>query len=229
MLYDGPMPRPPRYLFLLPSIALAGGVLCAAGPETLIDNDQVRVLRVTDQPRDRHAPHQHPYNRVMIYLSAGRQEIVAADGNKTVLEFHPGEVKWSPATGLHTSEVVSDAPLGIIEIEIKKPGDPARTADCLLHPLRVAPRQATLEFENAQVRVYRVKTGAGGTMPMHEHVVNKVSVNLTPLDERVTTAAGHVDTVQQPVSTAVWGGPVKHREENLAGVPMEAIVVELKN
>jgi quercetin dioxygenase-like cupin family protein len=217
------MPRLPRYLILLPAIALA------AGAQTLIDNGQVRVLKVTDQPHERHAPHQHPYNRVMIYLAAGRQEIVAADGKKTILEFHPGEVKWSPATGMHTSEVVSGAPVGIIEIEIKKPGDPGKTADCPLHPLRVAPRQATLEFENDQVRVFRVKTGPRGTMPMHEHVVNKVSVNLTPLDERITTAAGQADTVKHSEPTATWGGPVKHREENLSEAPMEAIVVELKN
>ncbi len=217
------MPRLPRYLVLLPAIA------GALGAQTLIDNDQVRVLKVTDQPHQRHALHQHPFNRVMIYLNAGRQEIVTADGKKTILEFRPGEVKWSPASGMHTSEIVSGEPVGIIEIEIKKPGDPAKTADCPMHPLRVAPRLATRELENRQVLVYRVKYGPHGTLPMHEHVLSKVAVNLTPLDERLTTEGGQVSLVKQAAPTATWGGPVKHREENLGDSPIEAIVVEVKN
>src|SRR5579884_4545741 len=92
ILYDYPMPRLPRYLVLLPAIA------GALGAQTLIDNDQVRVLKVTDQPHQRHALHQHPFNRVMIYLNAGRQEIVTADGKRSE-ERRVGKEcrsRWSP-------------------------------------------------------------------------------------------------------------------------------------
>lgn len=219
------MPRRIRYL--VPLALSAAVALSAAGP--LIDNDQVRVVMAHDQPHHKGALHQHALNRVMIYLDAGRQEIVSADGHKTVLRFQPGDVKWSPATGMHTSEVVTDTPVRIIEIEIKKPGDPAKSADCPLHPLHVAPKQAKLEFENPQVRVFRVKAGPHGTIPLHEHVVNKVSVNVTPVKERITTDAGQAILIEQPAPTATWGGPVKHREENLSDTPMETLVVELKN
>jgi hypothetical protein len=165
----------------------------------------------------------------MIYLDAGRQEIVSADGKKTILEFQPGDVKWSPASGMHTSEVVTDHPVRIIEIELKKPGDPAKTADCPLHPLHAAPQLAKLEFENEQVRVFRVKVAVHGTLPMHEHVVNKIAVNVLPLNERITTASGQVSLSKEMVTRAVWGGPVKHREENLGDAPMETLVIELKN
>ena len=199
----------------------------AAGP--LIENDQVRVVMANDQPHHKGAPHQHAVNRVMIYLDGGRQEIISADGKKKVLEFQPGDVKWSPATGTHTSEVVSDHAVRIVEIELKKPGDPRKTADCPMHPLHVAPQQARLEFENAQVRVFRVKVAAHGTMPMHEHVVNKIAVNIGPVNDRLTTDGGQVAVLKEADTKANWGGPVKHREENLSDTPMETLVIELKN
>ena len=219
------MPRPIRYF--LPLALYAASAAFGAGP--LIENDQVRGVMANDQPHHKGAPHQHALNRVMIYLDAGRQEIVAADGKKTVLEFQPGDVKWSPATGMHTSEVVTGKPVRIIEIELKKAGDPAKTADCPLSPLHVARAQSKLEFENSQVRVFRVKVAPHGTLPMHEHVVNKIAVNLSPVHERITTAAGQASEIREAEPTPTWGGPVKHREENLAGTPMETLVIELKN
>ena len=55
----------------------------AAGAQTLIDNDQVRVLKVIDQPHVKTAPHEHKVNRVMVYLNAGKQEFVSS--GKTTL------------------------------------------------------------------------------------------------------------------------------------------------
>jgi hypothetical protein len=205
----------------------AAASLFGAGP--LIDNDQVRVVMALDQPHHKGAPHQHAVNRVMIYLDGGRQEIVSADGKKTILEFHPGDVKWSPATGTHTSEVVTDHTVRILEIELKKSGDPAKSAECPLHPLHTAPEQARLEFENEQVRVFRVKVAPHGKLPMHEHVVNKIAVNLGPANDRITTADGKVTVLKEAETIATWGGPVKHREENLSDSPMETLVIELRN
>jgi len=221
------MPNRTRYWICSIAPLFAVSALFAAGP--LIENDQVRVVMANDQPHHRGAPHQHAVNRVMIYLDAGRQEIVSADGKRTVLEFQPGEVKWSPATGMHTSEVVTEHPVRILEIELKKPGDPAKTADCAMHPLHVAPEQAKFEFENEQVRVFRVKVAGHGTLPLHEHVVNKIAVNVLPVNERITTASGQVSLIREEVTTAIWGGPVKHREENLSDTPLETLVIELKN
>jgi hypothetical protein len=221
------MPSLTRHWICLTAPLLAASALFAADP--LIDNEQVRVVMANDQPHHKGAPHEHPVNRVMIYLDAGRQEIVSADGKKTILEFQPGEVKWSPASGTHTSEIVTDTAVRILEIELKKPGDPKKTADCDLHPLHAAPAQAKLEFENEQVRVFRVKVTSHGTLAMHEHVVNKIAVNLAPVDERITTAAGQVSMVHETTVAAAWGGPVKHREENIGDRPMETLVIELKN
>ena len=130
---------------------------------------------------------------------------------------------------MHTSEVVTDHAVRILEIELKKPGDPEKTADCPLDPLHSAPQQAKLELENEQVRVFRVKVAGYNTLPLHEHVVNKIAVNVLPVNERITTEGGQVSMVKEAATTATWGGPVKHREQNPSGTPIETLVIELKN
>jgi len=209
-------------LFLLASVLTAGA-------QTLIDNDQVRVLKAIDQPHSRNKPHEHKVNRVMVYLQSGRQEIVS-NGKSTVTELKANEVKWSPATTApHTSEILSDAPVTMIEIELKKPGDPAKKLSGPLDPLKADPKHTHLEFENPQVRVYRVKLGPKEKLAMHEHMVNKLAVFLTDQEEVITSADGKAEHVTNHVGDVVFGGPVKHREENARDTPTDVIVVELKN
>src|SRR6185369_1866428 len=98
----------------------------AQGNKPAIDNDQVRVLVVTDQPHVKTPLHEHKVNRVMVYLNAGKQEMTQ-DGKKTLVEYKAGEAKWSAASGMHQAEVISTTPLQIVEVEIKKPGDSAKT------------------------------------------------------------------------------------------------------
>src|ERR1051326_8520713 len=77
----------------------------------VIDNDQVRVLRVTQAPHQKTRLHDHKINRVMVYLQPGRQTFEWEGGKKTVLTWKAGEAKWSPAAGMHIAEIVSDQPV----------------------------------------------------------------------------------------------------------------------
>jgi quercetin dioxygenase-like cupin family protein len=209
-------------------ILLAASVL-AAGAQTLIDNDQVRVLKVTDKPHVKNNPHEHKINRVMIYLQAGKQEFVSG-GKTEPLSYKAGDVKWSPATTApHTSEVVSAEPVTMIEIELKKPADPAKVATAALDPLKVAPKIYHLEFENPQVRVFRVHMAPHQKVPLHEHMVNRVVVYLTDQEGTTTIPGGQPQTGTHKAGEASFGGPVKHSEENLMAKAFEALVVELKN
>jgi quercetin dioxygenase-like cupin family protein len=213
---------------LLPILLLAGVPLFAQGNKPAIENDQVRVLVVTDQPHVKTSLHKHDVNRVMIYLNAGKQEIVT-EGKKADVEYKAGEAKWSPAGGMHTAEVTSAAPLKIVEVEIKKPGDPAKTITTPLDPPKIDKQDYRVEFENSQVRVVRVKMAAHRKVPEHEHQLNRVVVYLTDQDGTMTTADGQTTKAQHKPGEASWGGPVKHREENLMDKPFEAVVIELKN
>ena len=209
-------------------LATAAG-LSAQDPQVPIDNDQVRVLKVVSQPHAKGQPHEHKVNRVMIYLTAGRQEITPQGGKTAVLEFKAGDVKWSPASGMHVSEIISDQPVPVVEVELKKPAGPARKVSATLDPVKVDPRDYKVEFENSQVRVVRVKIGAHQQVPLHEHVLNRVVVYLTDQNGSMTTPDGKTETAQHKAGEVSWGGPTKHREENLRDGMFEAVAVEFKN
>ena len=177
----------------------------------MTSTSQVRVVTVTDQPHVKGRLHDHKLNRVMVYLQAGRQDIVTEDGKKTTLAWKAGEVKWSPAAGMHTSEVVSDAPVEIVELEVKKPGDPARKITTALDPLKVYPKVYHVEFENSQVRVVRVKFPAHEGAPMHEHQLNRVVVYLTDQNTRITGMDGKVEIALHKAGEVSWGGPTRKR------------------
>lgn len=213
---------------LLPLILVAGIPLLAQGNKPAIENDQVRVLVVTDQPHVKTSLHQHKVNRVMVYLNAGKQEITQ-DGKKTLVEYTAGEAKWSAAGGMHQAEVVSATPLRIVEVEIKTPGDPAKAIDTPLDPVKVDKQDYKLEFENSQVRVVRVKLAAHRQVPEHEHQLNRVVVYLTDQNASMTGPDGQTTTSRHKPGEVSWAGPAKHREANLMDKPFEAIVVEFKN
>ena len=194
-----------------------------------VENDQVRVLMAHDQPHVQHALHEHKLNRVMVYLNPGEQDITPQGGKKDTLKFAAGDVKWSPATGLHTSEVTSASPVNIVAIEVKKPGDPAKSAATALDPLKISPSVYKLEFENSQVRVMRVKFPPHGSVPEHEHALNRVVVYLTDQDSKLTTPDGKVEESKHKAGQVSWGGPTRHKEENVLDTPVEVIVVEFKS
>ena len=92
---------------LLP-LAFVMSVCATEQISTPIENEQVKVLSVVVQPHEKTRLHQHKVNRVMIYLQPGRQTFDYQDGRHSVLEWKAGEVKWSPAAGMHVADRAVD-------------------------------------------------------------------------------------------------------------------------
>jgi oxalate decarboxylase/phosphoglucose isomerase-like protein (cupin superfamily) len=136
-------------------------ILFAQNRSVPVDDEFVRVLSVVDQPVAKPgALHEHKDNRLMIYLDSGDIRIEYANGKVDNQHWKAGDVAWSPANGMHTSQNVSANPVRIIEIEFHSKGVPAT---------RALSGKALLE--NNQVRVYR---NAG---PIH-------SKNYVTIDEK---------------------------------------------
>jgi len=195
---------------------------------TVVDNDQVKVLSVDVAPHQKTRLHDHKVNRVMIYLQAGMQRIDYQDGKKTLLNWEAGEAKWSPASGMHIAEITSDQPVTIVEVELKNAGTSAKAGSHALDPLKVDPKHYRMEFENAQVRVFRVKLGPKESIPLHEHALNRVVTYLTGQKVKITTPDGKSEISQHQAGDAGWDGPAKHTEEDLNDSPLEVLVVEVK-
>jgi quercetin dioxygenase-like cupin family protein len=94
-------------------------------------------------------------------------------------------------------------------------------------PVKVAPKQCKVEFENEQVRVLRWKTGPHEKTPMHEHPA-MVSIALTGGHTRFTLADGTTREVNAKAGQVVWSAPEKHSSESLDDKSTELVQIELK-
>ena len=209
------------------ALGAAAALFAEETVKTPINDDNVRVLDVVVQPREKTKMHEHKANRVMIYRTAGAQNFEYGDGRRAVLKFRQNEVKWSPQEGMHLAEVATGKPVNIVEIELKKPGA-GKKITTALDPLKVDPKHYHLEFENDQVRVFRVKFGPHEGAPMHEHQLSRIMVYLTDAKVQVTSADGKVETTPRKAGDIVQGGAARHSELNTTDQPVEVLVTELE-
>jgi oxalate decarboxylase/phosphoglucose isomerase-like protein (cupin superfamily) len=215
---------------LLFGVLLGCVCVAAGGAPDAVDNDVVRIIKGVDMPHRQSALHRHVVNRVMIYLDGGDMTLVHDDGRREEQHWKPGQVAWSPAGGLHTSENVGSAPIHLVEIELKRPAPAAPTArKAELDPVGIDPEHNILLFENAQVRVFRSWREPGGTELMHEHAgTGRAAVLLTDLDASVKLPDGTASTVHGSAGDVMWSGPVTHSTTNLGSKKFEMIIVEVK-
>jgi len=213
-----------KFLILLFALTVAAGAQRAI----VVDNEDVRIPKVTVQPGHKTRLHQHQQNRVMIYLNPGSQKTVFEDGRMVIDTWKAGAPLWSPRAGNHTVEINADGPITIVEVELRKPGgDGPPLTD--LDPVKVDPKHYTVDFENDQVRVVRVRIGPNESTPMHEHVRKRVATFLTDQNFRAINADGATEAATNKAGAVIWGeGPLRHREQNLSDEPFEALMVELK-
>ncbi len=97
-----------------------------------------------------------------------------------------------------------------------------------LDPLRVAPANFTLVFENSQVRVLRLKLDPRQSAPMHEYTLSHLVVCMTDLDARITSQEGEAEVAQRKLGDFSWSGPSQQKIDNLADQPLETVILELK-
>jgi hypothetical protein len=90
----------------------------------------------------------------------------------------------------------------------------------------IAPQAAKVEFENAQVRVVRLKLAPNESLPMHDRPA-RVVIPLTTNNVRITRADGTAAIVQSPAGKAAWSEPARRSVMSL-DAPLENIVIELK-
>jgi len=107
-------------------IALLATSLCAqdlvkVAPKNckvLLDNDQVRVVRVVLKPGEKLPMHSHP-NNVVYSLSGGKAKYTLADGKTEERELKAGQTTWSEAVS-HSTENSGTTESRSLVFELKK-------------------------------------------------------------------------------------------------------------
>ncbi len=83
----------------------------------LIDNAQVRVLKVHYGPHEKSVMHSHPAT-VAVFLSAGNGKFTFPDGKTQDFSSKSGDVQYNAAT-THLPENTGDQAFDVIVIELK--------------------------------------------------------------------------------------------------------------
>ena len=90
----------------------------------LVDNSQVRVLRIHYGPHETSVRHSHP-NSVVTYLTDGRIKMLLGNGKTALMTAKAGHSEWAPG-GVHTPTNVSNKPFEAILVELKGPAPRAK-------------------------------------------------------------------------------------------------------
>ncbi|HKY27992.1 MAG TPA: hypothetical protein VJM12_08605 [Pyrinomonadaceae bacterium] len=93
--------------------------------------------------------------------------------------------------------------------------------------VKADPKHYTVEFENDQVRVLRIKYGPHEKSVMHSHPAGVV-VMVTDMNTKFTLADGKTEVREGKAGQVQPAEEGIHLPENLSDKPFEAILVELK-
>lgn len=93
--------------------------------------------------------------------------------------------------------------------------------------VKADPKHYTVEFENDQVRVLRIRYGPHEKSIMHSHPAG-VLVQITDLNTRFTLADGKTVERHGKAGQVLESEAGTHLPENLSDQPFEGILVELK-
>ena len=178
-----------------------------------LENEDVRVLRITFSPGDKAPVHDHP-NSVAVFLTDGVNRLTT-DGKSTETPQKRGDVVLVNASK-HSVENIGKTRTEVILVELKKPGS-ATYKGMSLDPVKVNSKNYSVAAENEHARVIRIRAAAGDKSIAHEHPSN-VSVELS-------------DSGTQKPGTVEWHpGPEKHGgDPSTTPAALDVIVVELKS
>jgi hypothetical protein len=83
-----------------------------------LENDQVRVLRLTYGPHEKSVMHEHPPH-LSVFLTDAHVRFSQPDGRTADLEPKAGSTRWSRG-GKHLPENLDDKPFEVIVVEFKQ-------------------------------------------------------------------------------------------------------------
>lgn len=82
-----------------------------------LENDDVRVLRVTYGPGEKSVMHEHPPS-LAVFLTDIHGNFTFPDGKTQAFDMKPGSTQWDPG-GKHLPENTGGKPFELVLVEIK--------------------------------------------------------------------------------------------------------------
>lgn len=212
---------------IFPLLLMALSLVTAAGQDPALvnpkivkvefENDQIRILRARYAPHERLETHSHPA-KAEVQLTDGSVRIFTPDGKSFDDPGSAGEFFWLPPTK-HAVENLGNAPLEIIQIEMKEAVAPSVPTPAPSHTaIAVPPEPVPLheephhrwKFEDQYVRVFEVVLMPGEYTLFHTHSYNKgIDVQLSDavVQEQFTGKEWEPASRVLVNAVSLWGRP----------------------
>lgn len=192
------------------------------------ENDRMRVIRIKYGPGDESVMHYHPAS-VAVFLTAAHGSFGLPDGTTQPFDAEAGQTMLSPALQ-HKPHNLAEKPLELVQVELKGAGtaDEPAEAETGPDPTEVDAAHYTVEHENEQVRVIRIKYGPGEKSVMHYHPAG-VAVFLTDAHGSFELPDGTTQAVDAKAGETMLLPAGQHKPSNLGKEGFEVVQVELKN
>ena len=191
--------------------------------KVLLENDQVRVLRIHYNPKEKSVMHEHPAG-VVVFLTGSKVKFTLPDGTTVDGGGKAGDAQFTDA-GKHVPRNVGRTSVEGVLVELK--GGAMGSAKGALDPVKVDPAHHKVVLENDRVRVLRIKFKAHDKTKQHEHP-SGVAIYLTDVKAKFTLGDGKTREAAGKRGDAIWAAAEKHSVENKGAKPADIILVELK-
>jgi quercetin dioxygenase-like cupin family protein len=217
-----------RRLFIALSLALVFGAhALAQAPSVVLENDRVRVSRVSVKPHDKFSWNWQT-EFVTVYLTEVHERVTTLEGKPREFRKKAGETSHG-ASGARVEENLANQPFEYVVVELKKrpEGTAPYTFSPTTDPAKIDRKYHTVDFENESVRVLRTVLAPHIKSPMHAHPGYAV-VYLTDLHTKMSFPDGTVTDNVRKKGDIAWRDALQHSTENVGEERAEEIQVEMK-
>jgi quercetin dioxygenase-like cupin family protein len=226
-------------LIIIPAAAQDAAIVNSKIVKVEFENDRVRILRALYKPHDRLEMHSHPA-KAEVQITEGTLRIFAPDGKWRDDPGKAGEFFWFEPTR-HAVENNGDAPLELVEIEMKDADVPSRPTAAPSHaaasrasepvPVEQEPHHRWI-FGNQYVRALDVVLAPGESTLFHIHSHDSIAVQLinSTVQEQPSNGEWRPPSRLPPGQSKYREGtkrPYTHRVRNVGNTPFHVIDIEL--
>ena len=196
--------------------------------EVLLENEAVKVMKVTFAPGQEDNMHDH-YPFTFYLLDGGKAQVTMPDGKVNERDIPSGFTGHNGLGVRHKVKNIGSKELNIILIEHKKLGStPTFENDMNLSAHAVSPDIYEIVHEDELIKVYTATFLAGSSDNVHEHGMNTAYV-ITGGKVEITGADGSVNERNIPDGAVLHSDKmVRHQVKNIGETDIKVLLAEYK-
>ena len=196
--------------------------------EVLLENEAVKVMKVTFSPGQEDNMHDH-YPFTGYLLDGGKAQVTMPDGKVNEREFPSGFIAHNGNGIRHKVKNIGSNDINIILIEHKKLGStPTFENDVNLAAHTVSPDIYEVVHEDELIKVYTAIFPAGSSDNVHEHGMNTAYV-ITGGKVQITGPDGSLNERNIPDGAVLHSDKmVRHQVKNIGETDIKVLLAEYK-